>query len=222
VAPTKITVAIRQIDKAGDIIDRMVAAGATNINSLVFLHADTVKLLDQAREVAVADARRKAELYGRASSLALGRVVWLTENSTYTPRVPVMRLEGRAVSAPFPLVRKSCKCGSRLASTSPVSTAAGLSWAPRRLPWQFGDNVAADRALTFTFSATFVAVRRAAAVIVDELDAGRFQTAVDNFKRRAARLAQSCFELAHRHDTHACAECLLAPTKQAARCSALL
>jgi hypothetical protein len=167
VAPTKITVTIRQIDKAGDIIDRMVAAGATNINSLVFLHADTVKLLDQAREVAVADARRKAELYGRASSLALGRVVWLTENSTYTPRVPVMRLEGRAVSAPFPLVRKSCKCGSRLASTSPVSTASGLSWAPRRLPWQFGDNVAADRALTFTFSATFVAVRRAAAVIVE-------------------------------------------------------
>jgi len=89
-ASNQVTVTIRQIDRAGDIVDRMVASGATNISSLVFRHSDTSKLLDQAREAAIADARRKAELYARASGVALGRVMWITEDSTYTPRVPMM------------------------------------------------------------------------------------------------------------------------------------
>jgi uncharacterized protein YggE len=84
-ASNQVAVTIRQIDKVGEIADRMVAAGVTNINNLVFLHSDTSKLLDRAREAAVADARRKAELYARASGVALGRVVWIYENSTYTP-----------------------------------------------------------------------------------------------------------------------------------------
>jgi uncharacterized protein len=81
----QVAVAIRQMDKVSEIIDRIVAAGATNIGSLVFLHSDTSKLLDQAREAAVADARRKAELYARAAGVTLGRVVWINETSTYTP-----------------------------------------------------------------------------------------------------------------------------------------
>jgi uncharacterized protein len=84
-ASNQVAVTIRQIDKVGEIADRMVAAGATNISNLVFLHSDASKLVDQAREAAVADARRKAELYARASSVALGRVVSISENSAYTP-----------------------------------------------------------------------------------------------------------------------------------------
>ena len=84
-ASNQVAVTIRQIDKVGEIADRMVAAGATNIGNLVFLHSDTSKLLDQAREAAVADARRKAELYARAAGVTLGRVVQINENATYTP-----------------------------------------------------------------------------------------------------------------------------------------
>jgi len=84
-ASNQVAVTIRQIDKVGEIADRMVAAGVTNISNLVFLHSDPSKLLDQAREAAVADARRKAEIYARASGVALGRVVWVSENSAYTP-----------------------------------------------------------------------------------------------------------------------------------------
>jgi uncharacterized protein YggE len=84
-ASNQIAVTIRQIDKVGEIADRMVAAGVTNISNLVFLHSDTSKLLDHARESAVADARRKAELYARASGVTLGRVVWINESSGYTP-----------------------------------------------------------------------------------------------------------------------------------------
>ena len=100
-ASNQVTVTIRQIDKVGDIIDRMVAAGVTNVGSLVFHHSDTSKLLDQAREAAVTDARRKAELYAHSSGVTLGRVVWIAEDSAYATIAPVMGLEARAVAVPI-------------------------------------------------------------------------------------------------------------------------
>jgi len=84
-ASNQVAVTIRQIDKVGDIVDRMVIAGVTNVGNLVFLHSNASKLPDQAREAAVADAHRKAELYARASGVTLGRVLSISENSAYTP-----------------------------------------------------------------------------------------------------------------------------------------
>jgi hypothetical protein len=87
---------IRQIEKVGDILDRLIESGATNVGSVEFLHSDTAKLLDQARESAIADARRKAELYAHAAGQNLGGVAWITEDSGYAPPMPMMR----AVAAP--------------------------------------------------------------------------------------------------------------------------
>jgi uncharacterized protein YggE len=90
-ASNQVTVTIRQVDKVGEIADRLVSAGATNIGDLTFLHSDTSKLLDRAREAAVADARRKAELYARAAGVTLGRVVLINENSTSMPFAKTVR-----------------------------------------------------------------------------------------------------------------------------------
>jgi uncharacterized protein YggE len=90
-ASNQVTVTIRQIDKVSEIADRLVSAGATNIGNLAFLHSDTSKLLDQAREAAVADARRKAELYARAAGVTLGRVVLINENSASIPFAKMVR-----------------------------------------------------------------------------------------------------------------------------------
>jgi uncharacterized protein len=100
-ASNQVAVTIRQMDKVGDIADRMVAAGATNIGNLVFLHSDSSKLLDQAREAAVADARRKAELYARASGVTLGRLVSISENSAYTPYAMDGMFRAKAVATPI-------------------------------------------------------------------------------------------------------------------------
>jgi uncharacterized protein YggE len=92
------------MDKVGDIADRMVAAGATNIGNLLFLHSDASKLLDQARDAAVADARRKAELYARASGVGLGKVLWINETSAYTPYAPLevgVMFRTKAVETPI-------------------------------------------------------------------------------------------------------------------------
>jgi uncharacterized protein len=100
----QVSVTIHQIAKVGEILDRMVAAGVTDVGHLAFLHSDLSKVLDQAREAAVADARRKAELYAHASGLTLGGVAWITEDSGFAPSVPTGALRTPAgMSAPLPI-----------------------------------------------------------------------------------------------------------------------
>ena len=53
-----------------------------------FLASDPGKALDQAREAAIADARRKAEVYARAAGVMLGRVVSIEEESGLSVPVP--------------------------------------------------------------------------------------------------------------------------------------
>jgi uncharacterized protein YggE len=98
----QLSVTIRQIAKVGEILDRLIAAGATDVGDVEFLHSDTSNTLDQAREAAVADARRKAELYARAAGFSLGRVAWITEDSGYAPPMPMnaMRASGGMPSPP--------------------------------------------------------------------------------------------------------------------------
>ena len=95
---------IRQIDKLGEILDRLITAGATDVGNIEFLVSDPSKALDQAREAAIADARRKAEVYARAAGIRLGQVEWITEQSGFGPAVP-FRAQGasaaRAAAVPI-------------------------------------------------------------------------------------------------------------------------
>jgi hypothetical protein len=64
---------------------------------------------------------------------------------------------------------------------------------------------------------------RSASVLVDELDAGAFESAPNYLKGRATRLTYPRFKLVHGHDTHARvpSEFLLAPSKQPSGCPTL-
>jgi uncharacterized protein len=100
----QVSVTVRQLAKVSDVIDRMVAAGATDVGNVAFFVADPSKALDQAREAAVADARRKAELYARASGFTLGSVAWITEDSGYAPPGPIAAMRaGAAMAAAVPI-----------------------------------------------------------------------------------------------------------------------
>jgi uncharacterized protein YggE len=99
----QVSVTIRQIDKVGDVIDRVIAAGATDVGSIVFQVSDTSKALDQAREAAVADAQRKAALYAHASGVTLGHVAWIAEDSASVPERPVMAKMFSAGAPPVPI-----------------------------------------------------------------------------------------------------------------------
>jgi uncharacterized protein YggE len=91
----QVHVKIRELDKVGPILDRLVAAGATDVGNVEFIVSDHSKALDQARELAMADAKRKAELYARVSGVELGRVASISEaTDTASPTF------SRALAAP--------------------------------------------------------------------------------------------------------------------------
>src|SRR5262245_23189224 len=97
-----VRVNMRQIDKVGEILDRLVAAGVTDVGSIAFLVSDPSKALDQARETAIADARHKAEVYAQASGLRLIGVSWITEEGGSVPPIP-MRAQRETVAAGVPI-----------------------------------------------------------------------------------------------------------------------
>jgi uncharacterized protein len=100
----QVNVTIRDIGKAGDILDRLATAGVTNVGNIEFLHSDPSILLDQARAAAVADAKRKAEIYAKASGIGLGRVVWIAEDAGLAAPMPMMaRMAAAAPMAPVPI-----------------------------------------------------------------------------------------------------------------------
>lgn len=87
---------VRQIGKVGEILDSLIQAGATDSGSVQFLHSNMSQALDQARQQALADARRKAALYAQGAGLKLGGVAWITEVPAYAPPGP---MAGRAYAA---------------------------------------------------------------------------------------------------------------------------
>jgi uncharacterized protein YggE len=99
----QVTVTVRQMDKVGDLLDRLITAGATDAGNVEFLHSDSSKTLDQAREAAMADARRKAELYAHAAGLSLGGVAWITEDASYSPPMPKAAMMRAAAPVSVPI-----------------------------------------------------------------------------------------------------------------------
>jgi len=89
-ATNEVTVRARDLNRLGNLLDRITTAGANRIAGIRFLVDKQDALLDEARKQAVADARKKAELYAQAGGFRLGDIRSLTEESTSTPR-PLMR-----------------------------------------------------------------------------------------------------------------------------------
>ena len=99
-ASNRVTIRVRDVTKVANVIDTLVGAGANEIGGINFVVSQASKLLDEARERAVADARRKAEIYARAAGVTLGAPLSISEESNSAP-APYRRMAaGMAVSAP--------------------------------------------------------------------------------------------------------------------------
>lgn len=96
-ASNQVTVRIRDIDKLPNVLDRAIAAGANEMSGIEFVVSEQSKLLDQARDDAIADARRKAELYAKAAGAKLGHVVSITEEGSAPPPRPMQAMRAGAV-----------------------------------------------------------------------------------------------------------------------------
>ncbi|MBR0782775.1 SIMPL domain-containing protein [Bradyrhizobium iriomotense] len=95
-ASNRVTVKIRDVTKVAGIIDTLVAAGANDIGNISFEVTQASKLLDDAREQAVADSRRKAEIYAKATGVTLGAPLSVSEGGA---PVPLFKARGAAPMA---------------------------------------------------------------------------------------------------------------------------
>jgi uncharacterized protein YggE len=84
-ASNRVTVRIRDVTKAANVIDVLVGAGANDIGGINFSVTQASKHLDEAREKAIADARRKAEIYAKAAGVTLGEPISIAEEGGPTP-----------------------------------------------------------------------------------------------------------------------------------------
>ena len=99
-ASNRVTVRVRDVTKVASVIDTLVGAGANEIGGINFVVSQASKLLDEARERAVADARRKAEIYAKAAGVTLGAPLSISEAGNSAP-APYRRMAaGMAASAP--------------------------------------------------------------------------------------------------------------------------
>jgi uncharacterized protein YggE len=120
-ASNRVSIKLRDITKVANVIDTLVGAGANEIGGINFVVSQASKVLDEAREKAVADARRKAEIYAKAAGVTLGEPLSLSE-------------EGQG---PQPVFRG--KVAAPMAITAPVapgeetlSVSVSVSWAIKK------------------------------------------------------------------------------------------
>ncbi|PZC48962.1 MAG: hypothetical protein C1O27_000331 [Chloroflexi bacterium] len=82
-----IEVKIRDLEKAGEVIDAVATAGGDviRINNIAFTVEDPLPFEMEARELAVKEARAKAEQMAGWAGATLGRLVFLSETSAPSP-----------------------------------------------------------------------------------------------------------------------------------------
>jgi uncharacterized protein YggE len=103
-ASNAVTVRVRALDALGGILDASVGDGANTLNGLSFGLADPVPATDEARKRAVADARRKAELYAAAAGVSLGAVQSISEQMSFGGPMPMAMADaGFAKEASVPV-----------------------------------------------------------------------------------------------------------------------
>jgi uncharacterized protein len=99
-ATNQLNVKIRDINKLPDLLDHAIGAGANEMSGIEFVVSERSKLLDQARDDAIVDARRKAELYAKAAGAKVGPVVSITEEGSSPPPQPYKALRAGAAAIP--------------------------------------------------------------------------------------------------------------------------
>lgn len=91
----QLTVCVRDVDKAGTVIDAAVQAGgnAARVQGMSFAVDNSMEALIQARAKAYQDAHSKAEQYAKLAGVTLGRAMHINEGSGVSPS-PVSYADG--------------------------------------------------------------------------------------------------------------------------------
>jgi uncharacterized protein YggE len=94
---------VRNLDDVGQVLSALVGSGSNSIQGVSFRVEDSQTLMDQARTMAVADARRKAEQLATELGMEVGDATYVSEWVDYYPMSRGMVFEADAaasISAP--------------------------------------------------------------------------------------------------------------------------
>jgi uncharacterized protein len=121
-ASNHVTIRLHDVTKVASVIDMLVGAGANDIGGINFMVSEASKLLDQAREQAFADARRKAEIYAKAAGVTLGAPLSISEGNASAPMF-------RTKMAMAPMAAAQVSQGEET-----LSVTVNVSWAIKQGP----------------------------------------------------------------------------------------
>lgn len=109
-----VTAKLREVDKAGAVIDAVVTAGGdlTRINSIGFTVDEPRPYYEKARDEAIEYAQAKAKQLADKAGVTLGKITYMTEN-TYFPG-PIYRnyaVGDSGMAVPAPAIETSISAG---------------------------------------------------------------------------------------------------------------
>jgi uncharacterized protein YggE len=98
----QLAIRVRDLDQLGILLDALVKSGSNSVTGIQFGNSDQNERMDEARKLAVADARRRAAIYADAAGVGLGKVLSISEAGAATPR-PMLRTAMMAEAAAVPV-----------------------------------------------------------------------------------------------------------------------
>jgi len=100
---SSVQVQIRNVSTTSQVIDAAVAAGANRVDGISFAVADQTPFKDQARALAMADARRKADQLASLAGMRVVAVKAISESDATSTPVRSERAVSAAPAAPAPV-----------------------------------------------------------------------------------------------------------------------
>jgi uncharacterized protein YggE len=102
-ASNRVAVRVHDITKVASTLDTLLTAGANDIGGVNFMVTNASKWLDEARPKAIADARRKAEIYAKAAGVTIGAPLNISEEAASGPIMPRGFAAAPMAAAPTPI-----------------------------------------------------------------------------------------------------------------------
>ncbi|WP_269930521.1 SIMPL domain-containing protein [Aminobacter sp. HY435] len=84
-----LSVRIRDIAKAGEVLDKAVSLGVNQGGGITFANDDPSKIITEARKLAVADAIARAKVLAEAAGVSVGKVLEIADQSFVGQPMPI-------------------------------------------------------------------------------------------------------------------------------------
>jgi len=120
-AHNSVTASVRQLARAGAVIDAAVAAGANQISGPMLTHGDTAALYRRALAAAVEDARAKAQALAAAANVSLGRVTAVVEAGSAQSPVPLAAAKTEDAVSSTPIEPGENQLGATVSMTFSIT-----------------------------------------------------------------------------------------------------